>query len=171
LLNATIILIILNIIMFFIQNSIEYGTAILGLNRLFIEGGLLYQPLSSMFAHGSIAHIVMNMIVLFQFGSLIEQVRGTKFFLSLYLIGGLLTSLFSFLFIYLLDLNHNLVGASGAISVLIGWIAIKDSYNRKGLVIMMLLISFAPLLLGMNIAWYAHIIGFIIGFLFGFIKR
>jgi membrane associated rhomboid family serine protease len=63
----------------------------------------------------------------------------------------------------------NLVGASGAISVLIGFLALKDIVNRKGLIIWILLISFAPLLLGLPIAWYAHIIGFLLGWILGLI--
>ena len=63
----------------------------------------------------------------------------------------------------------NLVGASGAISVLLGLVALRDRFNRKGIIIWVLLISFAPLLLGLPIAWYAHIIGFIIGWLMGYI--
>jgi membrane associated rhomboid family serine protease len=33
----------------------------------------------------------------------------------------------------------------------------------------MLLISFVPLLMGMNIAWYAHLIGFGLGWLSGYV--
>ncbi len=64
----------------------------------------------------------------------------------------------------------NLVGASGAISVLLGFLAYIDRYNRKGLVIVILIVSFAPLLMGVNVAWYAHLIGFGIGYLAGFFK-
>ena len=63
----------------------------------------------------------------------------------------------------------NLVGASGAISVIMGWYALKDTYQRKGIIVWILLISFAPLLLGLPVAWYAHIIGFVIGWLIGLI--
>ena len=63
----------------------------------------------------------------------------------------------------------NLVGASGAISVLLGWFALKDTYQRKGIIVWVLLISFAPLLLGMPIAWYSHLIGFALGWLMGYI--
>ena len=63
----------------------------------------------------------------------------------------------------------SLVGASGAISVIIGYIALKDRFNRQSLIIWILLISFAPLLLGLPVAWYSHLIGFAIGWLLGFI--
>ena len=168
--KMTKIVIVLNIIGFLLQSQIERSDLFFGLNRYFLEAGLFWQPLSSMFMHGGLTHLAMNMVVLFQFGTLLETTRGSRFFLQLYLIGGILTSLLSFLFMYVLALNHVLVGASGAISVLIGWIAYKDPYNRKGLVIAIMLISFAPLLLGMNIAWYAHLIGFGLGMLWGRIR-
>jgi membrane associated rhomboid family serine protease len=165
---ATPLLIIVNIICFLLQISVGHSADIVfGLNSLFLDRGFYHQVFTTMFMHGSIMHIAMNMVVLYQFGSIIERYKGTKFFISLYLVGGVLTSLLSFAFFYSLGLHHNLVGASGAISVLIGYIALKDKFNRQGLIVMILLISFAPLLLGMNIAWYAHIIGFIIGMLVG----
>lgn len=165
---ATKILIIINIIFFLIQSNIGTNADMFfGLNSLFVEQNFYHQILTTMFVHGSLMHIVMNMIVLYQFGSIVEQYKGSRFLLGIYLIGGILTSLFSFIFFYSLHLEHNLVGASGAISVLIGYIALKDRFNRKGLIVMILLISFVPLLFGMHVAWYAHIIGFIIGMLVG----
>ena len=63
----------------------------------------------------------------------------------------------------------NLIGASGAISVLLGWYALRDKYQRQGIIIWVLLISFAPLLLGLPVAWYAHLIGFAFGWLLGYV--
>ncbi|MBE0496658.1 MAG: rhomboid family intramembrane serine protease [Campylobacterales bacterium] len=161
--NGVSLLIGINIVCFFLQSVIPYAHGYFGLNRLFIDALFVWQPLTSMFMHGGLTHLAMNMVVLFQFGTLLERALGTKSFLSLYLLGGIATSLLSFFFLYYLGLAHVLVGASGAISVLIGWIARHDPFNRKGLVIALLLISFAPLLLGMNIAWYAHLFGFGVG--------
>ncbi|MCK9337614.1 MAG: rhomboid family intramembrane serine protease [Arcobacteraceae bacterium] len=168
LISFTNIIIIATILMYIIQNSLEYGSVKLGLNIFFLEYNLWYQPLSTMFVHGGIFHLAMNMFVLYQFGNLIEQSKGLFKFGFLYFIGGIATSLLSFLFIYIFELNHNLVGASGAICVLLGYIALYDKLNRKGLITWVLLISFAPLLIGMPIAWYAHIIGFIIGWGLGY---
>jgi len=168
-LSLTNILILINIIMFGIQNSIQNGDIIFGLNIYFLKYDFWYQPLSTMFVHGGAAHILMNMFVLFQFGNQIESAIGKIRYISLYIIGGLLTSVGSFAYMYYTGNWANLVGASGAISVLIGYLALRDKANRKGLVIWILLISFAPLLLGLPVAWYAHIIGFAIGWIFGFL--
>lgn len=164
-LSATNILILLNLIMFIVQNSIEHGSILLGLNIYFFKLELYYQLISSMFTHGGVAHIFMNMFILYQFGNMIENAIGYKKFLILYFIGGILTSLGSLAYMYYTNDWVNLVGASGAISVLIGWLALKDKTQRSGFVVWILLISFAPLLLGLPIAWYAHLIGFAIGWL------
>ena len=65
----------------------------------------------------------------------------------------------------------NMVGASGAISVLLGFLAFYDRASAKGLFIALMLMSFAPLLLGVNVAWYAHLFGFGVGFGAGFLRK
>jgi membrane associated rhomboid family serine protease len=163
------LIIIITIIAYIVQESIQHGSFIMGLNLLFLKEGFYHQIVTTMFAHGGLMHLTMNMLVLFQFGNIIENTIGKIKFLILYFVGGILTSILSFAYIYYFEQNINIVGASGAISVLLGFVALRDKFNRKGIIIWMLLISFAPLLLGMNIAWYSHLIGFVLGFLIGFI--
>ena len=80
-----------------------------------------------------------------------------------------MTSILSFVFIYFSFINGgefiNTVGASGAISILLGMLAFLDKQSAKGLVLAILLMSFAPMLVGIKIAWYSHLIGFAIGYL------
>ena len=112
----------------------------------------------------------MNMAVLFQFGILLERDLNAHWrYLFIYLVGGVLTSIISLYYISHFDPSVNLVGASGALSVLFGWFALKMPSMRNGLIVTILLISFVPLLIGMPIAWYAHLIGFGIGWLMGYI--
>ncbi|RLA83301.1 MAG: rhomboid family intramembrane serine protease [Epsilonproteobacteria bacterium] len=167
-LTLTNIIILLNIIMFGIQNSIEYGNIYFGLNIYFFKNEFYYQLLSTMFVHGGIAHILMNMFVLYQFGNMIEQYLGKFKYLLLYFVGGILTSIGSLAYMFFTGDWVNLVGASGAISVLLGWFALKDIEQRKGIIIWVALISFAPLLLGLPIAWYSHLIGFALGWIMGY---
>ncbi|MEA2050146.1 MAG: rhomboid family intramembrane serine protease [Campylobacterota bacterium] len=167
--TTTNIIILINLIMFGIQNIVQYGTLKLGLNIYFFKYDLYYQLFSTMFVHGGIAHILMNMFVLYQFGNMIEDAIGVFRYLLLYIVGGLLTSVGTLAYMYYTSDWANVVGASGAISVLLGWFALKDTYQRKGIIIWILLISFVPLLLGMPIAWYSHIIGFVLGWLMGYI--
>lgn len=161
---VTFLIIGITFIAYYFQTKNIYSTSIYGLNINFLRGAY-WQPLTTMFMHGGIMHLLMNMIVLFQFGSIIENTRGKIFFVILYIGGGILTSFLTFFYIYNFNPSSNVIGASGAICVLIGWIAQKDPYNRKGLIAAILLISFAPLLLGVNVAWFGHIFGFVVGYL------
>ena len=169
--TATNILIIITVLMYIIQINIPQGGLLFGLNLYFLVYDFWWQPLSSMFAHGGIAHLGMNMFVLWQFGNLIERFKGTKEIITLYLITGIITSLLSFGYIFYLDNQVNLVGASGAICALLGYVAFYDKAQRSGIITWVLLISVAPLLIGLPIAWYAHFIGLAIGFIYAVIRR
>ena len=151
---------------YFVYNPYEFSI-FFGLNELFFAGAY-WQILTSMFIHGSFMHILMNMIVLYQFGMILERYLGWIKFGILYIFGGVITGFLSLG--YLAFESVNLVGASWAISVLLGFLACIDKFNRKGLIIVILLVSFAPLLMGVSVAWYAHLIGFGVGYLAGFLK-
>jgi membrane associated rhomboid family serine protease len=170
-LTATNILIFITVVMYIIQINTSQGGLLFGLNLYFLIYDFWWQPLSSMFAHGGIAHLGMNMFVLWQFGNLIERGRGKKEIVLLYLISGILTSLLSFAYIFYLDNSVNLVGASGAICALLGYVAYYDKAQRSGIITWVLLISVAPLLIGLPIAWYSHFIGLAVGFLYALIRR
>ncbi|WP_121628298.1 rhomboid family intramembrane serine protease [Poseidonibacter antarcticus] len=169
--TATNVLIIITILMYIVQINIPRGGLYLGLNMNFTVNELWWQPLSSMFAHGGLGHLGMNMFVLYQFGNLIERARGAKELVLLYLVCGILTSLGSFAYIYYLDNYVNLVGASGAICALLGYVAFYDKAQRSGIITWILLISVAPLLIGLPIAWYAHFIGLALGFIYAIIRK
>ena len=169
--TATNVLIFITVVMYIIQINIEEGGLIFGLNLYFLVYNFWWQPLSTIFAHGGIAHLGMNMFVLWQFGNLIERSRSSKELIALYLVTGIITSLLSFAYIYYLDNYVNLVGASGAICALLGYVAYYDKAQRSGIITWVLLISVAPLIIGLPIAWYAHFIGLAVGFLYALIRR
>lgn len=167
-----ILLILLNILIYFAISDNYHD--LLGLNILFFKGAY-WQILSSMFMHGNLTHLILNMIVLFQFGRILENYLGSLRFALLYFIGGLMCSILSAFYVYFsfyyLSENINLVGASGAICVLMGYYAYLDKNSTKGLVVAILLMSFAPLLMGVNVAWYGHIFGFICGYFLAKMRR
>lgn len=167
--TLTNILILFTIIIYFIQINIPNGSLWLGLNIYFLKEHLYYQVLSNMFTHGGIEHLIMNMIVLWQFGNLLENSIGKIRFILIYIIGGVLTSIGTITYMYYFNDWGNVVGASGAISVLFGYVALKHKEQRKGIITLILLISFVPLLFGFNIAWHAHLIGFAIGWIMGYL--
>lgn len=74
----TIFLIFLNILCYFLISYDYYN--ILGLNILFFNGAY-WQLLSSMFLHGNLTHLILNMIVLFQFGRILETYLGALRFI------------------------------------------------------------------------------------------
>lgn len=162
-------LIAATIIGFMIQNSIPEGSLRFGLNPLIFAypEQFFYQIFTTMFTHSGIEHLLMNMLVLWQFGNMLEVYMGKIRFLLLYIIGGIFTSLGTLIYMYTTGDLGNVVGASGAISVIMGYFALKSPEHRTGIIVWMLLISFAPLLFGMPIAWYSHLIGFGLGFIFG----
>lgn len=169
--TATNVIILITVIMYIIQINIPQGGLLFGLNLYFMVYDFWWQPLTTIFAHGGIAHLGMNMFVLWQFGNLIERFRGKKEIIFLYFITGIITSLLSFLYIYYLDHNVNLVGASGAICAILGYVAYYDKAQRSGIITWILLISVAPLLIGLPIAWYSHFIGLAVGFIYALIRR
>ena len=166
-------LIALNVLVFILTyDASTHLRTLLGLNIFFFSKGFWWQLLSTMFMHGSIAHIALNMIVLWQFGSVLERYLGSLRFALLYFIGGIACSFLSAIYVYYDTLyTHsfvNVVGASGAICLLMGYYACVDRSSTKGLIVAILLMSFVPIFMGINIAWYAHIFGFICGY--GFAK-
>lgn len=83
-------LIIVNII-FFVAANVLVPAMNQILPMYFFENPNFYfwQPISSMFMHGSIMHIFFNLFALFSFGTTLETMWGGKKFLLFYLVCGL----------------------------------------------------------------------------------
>ena len=97
---ATALLIIAILIGF----GIEIRTGALSDPRILTYLGAIWKPLilgegqywrllSAMFLHGDALHLLMNLIALFQLGSLYELMFGTKRFTIIYFVTGLIASL------------------------------------------------------------------------------
>ena len=54
-----------------------------------IERLRLWQPVTYMFLHGGLFHILFNMLALWMFGTELERMWGTRYFLRLYFVTGL----------------------------------------------------------------------------------
>lgn len=81
----------------------------------------VWQLLTYMFVHAGIFHLLFNMLALWMFGTELERIWGTRYFLKYYFITGIgagaltvLISLLPFEFASSLYASH-IVGASGAI--------------------------------------------------------
>lgn len=124
--------------------------------------GEYYRFLTALFLHGSIIHIVFNMLILHNLGSVLEPGLGSKKFALLYFGAGLGGGIASVMF------NHPLVfsvGASGAIFGLMGAFAVLARYYRFDNRQILTLIGI-NLLIGFivpGIDWHAHVGGLLTG--------
>ena len=144
--------------------------------------------ITSMFLHGSWAHLLGNMLFLWIFGNNVEDALGKVRFLLLYLVGGLAaTALQTFITLtYASDLDATIpnVGASGAISAVLGaYLVLLPRAKVLTLIVIVLrelpagfflLVWFGFQLLdggaslaqpqqGGGVAFFAHIGGFVFG--------
>ena len=168
--NYLYLIISIALLFFVMQNFVENSKITFGINILFLKYNFYFQPLTSIFMHDGVLHLAMNMAVLFQFWTILENHISSIMLFWIFILGGIIVSLLSFAYTYMLDINSTTLGASGAISIFIGVMAYIDRYRRKGLVLFILLISFMPMLFSINVAWYAHLFGFAIGFLWTHLK-
>jgi membrane associated rhomboid family serine protease len=81
----------------------------------------VWQLATYMFLHGGVFHLLFNMLALWMFGTELERIWGTRYFLKFYFVTGIgagaLTVLFSFLpFDFAQAIYYTkIIGASGAI--------------------------------------------------------
>ena len=110
-----------NVAMFLAQSFIPVLTGLLGLQPRLVMHGWIWQLATYMFLHGGLGHILFNMLALWMFGTELERIWGTRYFLKFYFVtgigAGILTVAVSFLpFDFTSPLyGANVIGASGAI--------------------------------------------------------
>lgn len=146
----------------------------------------LLTPLTAAFLHGGIAHVIMNMLMLLLIGKMVERVLGGGLFLTLYLVSAYVAAGTEWLAAYLqlpmsLDMMAPAIGASGAISGVIGaylllfpnkqpkpWGPVPAGIARPlhltlAWIGLNLAMGFVGPGLGIGIAIWSHIGGFVIG--------
>jgi rhomboid protease GluP len=133
----TLTLIILNILMYLITALLSGGIIDSDINVLvflgakvnsLIKSGEYYRLITSMFLHGGIIHLALNMYALYVIGPIIEKLFGKIKFILIYFIGGITASLFSYLFSTSVS-----IGASGAIFALLGAALVFGIKMRKNI--------------------------------------
>ncbi len=107
------ILFILISMLLFIFPIIDISVGAFNLSLIFTEP---WRLITSMFLHASVPHLFYNIVSLFIFGNLIEIHYGSKFFVTLSLISGIIGTLF----FGILEPTTYSVGISGVIFGLIG---------------------------------------------------
>ena len=74
---------------------------------------MIWQPITYLFFHGGIWHVLINMFVLWMFGSELERIWGKKHFIKFYFVTGIGAGLIT-MFLNLGSMTP-IVGASGAV--------------------------------------------------------
>lgn len=119
--SASLILIAVNIVIFIFTSLFPKIAIYLSLcPELFIYEKMYWQAFSYMFIHGNLMHIFFNMIGLLTFGMAVEKAFGSKEFLLMYFVCGVLTGILSLVY-YISTNNYRvfLMGASGALFALL----------------------------------------------------
>jgi membrane associated rhomboid family serine protease len=145
----------------------------------------LSQPwtiVTNLFVHGSIWHLLFNMITLYFFGTFLVRLVGTRTFLVIYFLGGIVGNIFFMLFAFIGFLTSPfsiVIGASGAIFALGGALAVLTPKLRVfvfpipvpmplwiAVIGGFVIISFIG-----GIAWQGHLGGLVCGLVAGLILR
>jgi rhomboid protease GluP len=159
----------------------QFKLALLGaiVRELVVEHGQWWRLLSAMFLHGDgtiqgdILHLGMNLIALYQLGTLYELMFGTRRFVTIYFVAGIVASLTS-----MIVNGGPSVGASGAIFGILGafvfsvWRSPRFRHERaaRSIVNQVIFWGLANIVIGMRIPQIdnsAHIGGLITGLLLG----
>ncbi len=132
--------------------------------------------ITSIFLHANLSHLLYNLMALLFLGLYFESKYGSKNFLSLFFISGIIGNIFY----WLLNPYSTIpgIGASGGISGLIGALAVLEPFSIvfvNMLPIPLILFAFFWFLLNFlgifypygNIGYEAHLGGLITGILYG----
>jgi membrane associated rhomboid family serine protease len=148
-----------------------------------VAGGPYVTLLTSLFLHGSLWHLIGNMWFLWIFGNNIEDIVGHFKFIAFYLLGGIAASMLQI--VLTSSSTVPVIGASGAVSAVLGAYILKfPSARIRTLAFIFVFVTvinvpavafigiwfFMQLFFGLagsasNVAWFAHIGGFVFGLL------
>jgi rhomboid protease GluP len=125
----------------------------------------LIRLMSSMFIHASITHIVFNLAALAYIGGYSERSIGTARYVVIYFLSGIFAALFhGVLASYVLGSGQTLlIGASGAISGVLGIAAAVGNRRAYYWLIFQIIFAFVGSVTSIPIAFTAHIGGFLAG--------
>ena len=139
-----------------------------------LRRGLLWTPVTALFLHSDLLHLVGNMIFLFVFGNTLENELKSEKTLAVFFTGGVLSFLLSTFFY---DPETLMIGASAAIFTLAAVVMLVKPlkfsflfFMPQGLVAVVYFIyNIAAVYLGVqsDVAYISHVIGFLIGIPFG----
>lgn len=126
---------------------------------------VLTRLFTSMFIHSGIAHLAFNILALGYLGGYAERSVGIPRYLLIYILAGIAGALFhSVIASYILGSGHViLIGASGAISGVLGIAAAAGNARAYYWLILQIVFAIFGSFAAIPIAFTAHIGGFIAG--------
>ncbi len=153
---ATVLLVGLNVLVYLVTVYQGSGVGRPG-GQIFLDGALIgaaidvqgewYRLVTAMFLHGSLLHLLFNMLALYWLGTVVEQALGTWRFLLLYFVSGIAGSAGA---LALSSPFAVTVGASGAIYGIMGALLVLEyratgtfAGQALGLIVVNLAITFA----------------------------
>ncbi|KAF1712170.1 rhomboid family intramembrane serine protease [Pseudoxanthomonas kalamensis DSM 18571] len=160
--------------------------------RASIHDGSVLRLFTALFLHADWAHLLGNLVFLLIFGLPAERVMGAWRYLLLFLLGGATANLAAVLTVGATAPDQVIIGASGAVSAIIGAYLALFPGARLGVVLPLgLFLEFvrapASLLIGIwallqvvfayigpafgAVAWSAHIAGFLFGVVYALFVR
>ena len=110
-----------NVAAFLVSLVVPAVTLRLGLRPADVFGNFaLWQPVTYMFLHGGIFHILFNMLALWMFGVELERMWGSRFFVKYYFVAGVGAAVTTLVVSFLPGLGDEVyyavtIGASGAV--------------------------------------------------------
>jgi membrane associated rhomboid family serine protease len=173
--NSILILVAANLLLFIAVLIHSQLIVLLGLQPVsFLERP--WTIVTNLFIHGSIWHILANMVTLYFFGRYLSMLIGDARFLLVYFLGGIVGNLF---YMLLGPAYAIAIGASGAVFAVGGALAVMAPKLRvyvfpipaplplwAGVIGVFVVISILP-----YVAWQAHLGGLAFGLLAGYFFR
>jgi hypothetical protein len=189
--NVTLWLIGINVVFFLAVAilSLIFGDIVLGYVAFnpsdFVAGKNVWTIFTSIFMHGGVTHLFVNMLSLMFLGGFVERLIGSKRFLGIYLISGIIANIFYVLFAYLFGgMTIPAVGASGAIFGVAGMLVILTPKMPVyimfipvampmwfGVILMLALMWLLTITINLPIGNAAHLGGLITGMIYALYLR
>ena len=182
---ATTALIVANVAVFLLQGLVPQLVvpfALWPLSASLAGTGATFAPwqlVTYSFLHGGLLHLAFNMFAVYMFGSAVEQVLGTRRYVTLYFVSVLFAAITQLIVAMLSGAIYPTIGASGGVFGLLLAYAIYFPHNRVMLLfppipmparVFVVLYAVLELFLGVTgsqegVAHFAHLGGMIGGYL------
>ena len=164
------------IIVFIFQSIIPSATDALLLNQNAVSGFEIWRFLTAIFVHGGIIHLMYNIFALALFGSMLEKFVGSRRFLLVFFLSGIIANIVS------VNFYTSSLGASGAIYGILGNLVVLKPLMMVwafGFPMPMFIAGIIWVAAGIfgifvptdNTGYIAHLSGIVVGFLLGVIFR